>query len=276
METVGQELTASSVPRLGNWYSMFAGAITAVGISLTLMAFGGAIGLSVTSTAPTWRQSSSWLWLGSGLYLVFVALWAFGFGGYIAGRLRQPSRPDTEETSFRDGLHGLTSWGLALALSAALAAAAAMAAKPQALAPDTTVSTTAETLIPSELDRLFRNTVRPRDASFEYHRAEAGRILLQVSSNSGISSDDRDYLGGLVSANTGLGMSEATDRVNRAIAEARDAIHRARVAAVLQAFMIAAGLALGAAIAWFSAIEGGKERDHGRIPEWNWTRRRLA
>lgn len=276
MEIVGQEGAVVPAPRFGDWYSMVAGAVTAVGISLTLTAFGGAIGLSVISTSPSWREASSWLWLGSGLYLVFVALWAFGFGGYVAGRVRLPSSPDMKDVAFRDGLRGLTSWGMALALSAVLAGAAAMAARPQNLPAGTTSSTTAETLIPSELDRLFRNAARPRDASFEYHRAEAGRILLQVSSKQGISSEDRDYLDALVSATTGVGTPDATDRVNRAISEARDAIHRARVAAILQAFMIAAGLALGAAIAWFSAVEGGKERDAGRIPEWQWTHRRIA
>ena len=276
METVGEELTASSEPKFGDWFSMVAGAVTAVGISLTLTAFGGAIGLSVISTTPTWRESSSWLWLVSGLYIVFVALWAFGFGGYVAGRLRQSSRPDTKDAAYRDGLHGLTSWGLALALSAALAGVAAMAARPQTQSASTAVSTAAETVIPSELDRLFRGTGRPRDASFEYYRTEAGRILLQVSSNRKLSPEDRNYLARLVSANTDLGLSDATDRVDRAVVEARDAIHRARIAAVLQAFMIAAGLALGAAIAWFSAVEGGKERDQGRIPEWSWTRRRMA
>jgi hypothetical protein len=276
MEAVREEVAAVTAPRFGDWYSIVAGAVTAVGISLTLTAFGGAIGLSVISTSPTWRESSSWLWLGSGLYLVFVALWAFGFGGYVAGRLRQPFSPTSEEVAFRDGLHGLAIWGLALAISALLAGVVAMAAKPQTQPAGTVNSTTAETLIPTELDRLFRNTVRPRDASFEYHRAEAGRILLQLSSKRDISSEDRDYLGALVSTNTGLGMADATDRVNRAVSEARDAIHKARIAAVLQAFMIAAGLALGAAIAWFSAVEGGKERDQNRVPEWRWAHRHLA
>ena len=75
---------------------------------------------------------------------------------------------------------------------------------------------------------------------------------------------------------TGLDEERAVNRVNRTVANAREAIHQARVAAVLQAFMIAASLALGAAIAWFAAVEGGKERDLGRIPEWSWTRRRTA
>jgi hypothetical protein len=278
MEIIEEDAAAATLPRLGDWFSAVAGAVTAAGVSLTLTTFGAAIGLSVISTSPTWRESSSWLWLVSGLYLVFVALWAFGLGGYVAGRLRQRSRLDPHETALRDGLQGITAWGMALVLSAGLAGLAALAARPDASASGMTAapSTTAETLIPTELDQLFRDAKGPRDASFTYHRAEAGRILLQLSSKKDISADDKDYLTALVSAQSAVALPEATDRVNRVVSDARDAIHRARVAVVLQAFMIAAGLALGAALAWAGAVEGGKERDQGRVPEWSWMPRRAV
>src|SRR5690348_10469938 len=71
-----------------DWRAIIAGAILAAGVSFTLLAFGSGIGLSVVSTAPTWRDSSPWLWLLSGIFLLFVALCAFGVGGYAAGRMR--------------------------------------------------------------------------------------------------------------------------------------------------------------------------------------------
>ncbi len=258
------------------WFPIVAGALVAVGISVTLTSFGAAIGLSVMSGTPTWRESSALLWCVSGLFLVFIALWAFGLGGYVAGRLRQPLAREAKETAFHDGLYGVTSWGLALVLSAALAGALALAAKSDAAPRDPAASTTAEGLIPAELDLLFRDARHERSADFAYHRAEAGRILLSASSARGVVADDRDYLASLVMTYTGLDEERAVNRVNRTVANAREAIHQARVAAVLQAFMIAASLALGAAIAWFAAVEGGKERDLGRIPEWSWTRRRTA
>ena len=276
METLADVPVQVPYRGTGNWFSLAAGAVVTVGISLTLTTFGAAIGLSVISTTTTWRDSSSWLWLCSGLYLVFVALWAFGLGGYVAGRLRRPSTLDVRDMSFRDGLHGVATWGLALLLSAMVAAFVATTARPQSQASQTAPSTTAETLIPAELDRLFRDARHPGDPAFAYHRAEAGRILLQTSSKNGISNDDRDYLTALVVSETGFGPGLAATRVDQAIAQSRDAIHKARVAAVLQAFMIAAGLALGAAISWFAAVEGGKERDRGDIPEWGWTRRHPA
>jgi hypothetical protein len=269
--------TAAPTARsLGPWFALTAGALIAVGISITLTTFGAGVGLSVMSGAPTWRDSSAGLWFASGLFLVFVALWAFGFGGYIAGRVRQPLALDAKETAFRDGLFGLTTWALALVLSSALAGLIALGMKSETVSSGRATSTAAETLIPGEMDLLFRDVRSERDASFAYHRAEAGRILLQASNSRGVVQADRDYLAGLVMANTRLDADAAVNRVNRSVANARVAIRNARVAAVMQAFMIATALALGAAIAWFAAVEGGKERDLGKVPEWSWTRRRVA
>src|SRR5581483_4346188 len=77
-------LTTPTVP----WAAVIAGAIVAAGISLVLLAFGSGIGLSVMSSAPTWRDTSAIYWIVTGLYLVFTALASYGFGGYVAGRLR--------------------------------------------------------------------------------------------------------------------------------------------------------------------------------------------
>ena len=52
---------------IGTWFPLVAGALTAVGISITLTSFGAAIGLSVVSGTPTWRDSSALLWFVSNL-----------------------------------------------------------------------------------------------------------------------------------------------------------------------------------------------------------------
>jgi hypothetical protein len=72
------------------WGPAITGAFTATAVALVLDSFGAAIGLAVTSTAPTWRDSSAALQLLSGLYLLLVAIAAFGAGGYLAGRMRTP------------------------------------------------------------------------------------------------------------------------------------------------------------------------------------------
>src|SRR5690348_3033213 len=92
------------------WSAIFAGAVAAAGLSFALNAFATGIGLSIVSTAPTWREASSWLALISGLYFLFVALLAFALGGYIAGRMRAPLNLSAGEMEFRDGVHGLITW----------------------------------------------------------------------------------------------------------------------------------------------------------------------
>ena len=74
------------------WGPVLAGALTAAALGFVLDSFGAAIGLAVSSTAPTWRDSSMMLQLLSGLYLILVAMTAFGVGGYIAGPLSKDQR----------------------------------------------------------------------------------------------------------------------------------------------------------------------------------------
>lgn len=257
-----------------DWPAAFAGAVIAAGISATLLAFGSAIGLSVVSSAPTWRDTSPWLWMISGLFLLLTALASFGFGGYVAGRLRHRlGLSDNSETHFRDGIHGLMTWGLAIVFTAVLTAITATAiARPDAAA-DASQSVVGENLIASELDNLFRSDRRIDATDQSYRRSEAARILLKSSGHDGIAADDQDYLTAMVSSTAGISAPEANDRVQRVIAQSKDAVHRARQATVLEAFMIAAALLLGAAAAWMSSVEGGLDREKGRVFVWNWGRR---
>jgi hypothetical protein len=258
-----------------DWRAIIAGAILAAGVSFTLMAFGSAIGLAVSSTAPTWRDSSPWLWLLSGVFLIFVALCAFGVGGYAAGRMRWPARvAASPESAFRDGMHGLFMWGLAILLTAVLAlvgaAIAAKSAVPSGGTAGPATSVAGENILANELDQLFRSYRYAPTQDIQYLRAEAARILLKSSSHKGIPEDDRSYLSNIVALRAGVSNAEADDRVGRIIAESNDELHRARAAAVIEAFLVAAALLLGAAVAWFSAEEGGRDRELGRIPVWDW------
>lgn len=276
-------MSATATPPVGDgtqpfvqWSSVVAGAIAAAGISFTLLAFGAGIGLSVVSTAPTWRDSSAWLWILSGLFLILVALCAFGFGGYIAGRMRPAFRtPTVHESEFRDGVHGIVTWGLAILITAMVGLAGAAAVTPLMAPSGGTMgpgaSTAGENIIASELDELFRSTRNVQDANvLAARRAEAARILLKSNGHTGISSDERNYLAQMVYDRTGLSSDGAAARVERVIGASAQELHRARVAAVLQAFMIAAGLLLGAAVGWYAAVEGGRDRQRGGLPAWDW------
>jgi hypothetical protein len=256
------------------WPAIFAGAIAAAGLSFTLHAFALGIGLSVASTSPTWRDSSVVFWLLTGIYLLFVALTSFALGGYIAGRMRTPLNLDPIEVEFRDGVHGLVTWGLAIIMSAVLALGVA-AIGTKALAPSggssgAAESVAGENIIASELDDLFRSDHLPADIS--YRRAEAARILLKSSSHAGVPNSDRRYLATLVANVSGSTTEDPQQRVNRIIAASTQELHRARVAAVLEAFFVAVALLVGAAVAWVAACHGGRDREEGIFPAWR-TRR---
>ena len=139
-----------------------------------------------------------------------------------------------------------------------------------------TQSVVGENLIASELDNLFRSDRRSDAQDMIYRRSETARVLLKASGHDGISGDDTDYLITMVGNVTGIGAAEANDRVQRAIVQSKDAIRRARQASVLEAFMIAAALLVGAAAAWMSAVEGGLDRENGRVFAWTWGRRVAA
>jgi hypothetical protein len=253
------------------WGPIIAGAIGAAALALVLHSFAGAIGLAVSSTAPTWRDASFALVLLSGLYLLLAALVAYGFGGYVAARVRSRVAPATaEQVEWRDGVHGLLAWALATLL-AGLIAFASLQSLPRLAAPSG-ASSAGENVIAYDLDRLFRSE-RRQEVDFSYARAEAGRILLTASGHSGLQPDDRTYLARLVAARTGLAQPDAERRVDEVVARARDSIARARRTAVILAFMAGASALLGAVAAWFAATTGGEHRDGRTAPHllWNWS-----
>jgi hypothetical protein len=264
--------------RSTQWGPIVAGAVAAAALALVLHSFALAIGLSVTSTAPTWRDASIALSLLSALYVLLAAVAAYGLGGYVAGLLRFPAAGAArEDVEFRDGMHGLLVWALATLLTVAIGAFVAQSltrlAAPSTAQAGASTSVSGENLIAFDLDRLFRSE-RRTNADLEYPRAEAARILLTASSHRGIQPDDRAYLIRLVGAQTGLAPPDAERRVDDVIARAKENIARARRSAVLIAFAAGAAALLGAAVAWFAACAGGSVRDGLVTPQgwWDWRR----
>ncbi len=262
-----------------DWPAILAGAVAAAGLAFVLHSFAVAIGLSVTSTAPTWRDGSAILWVISGLYLLLVAIAAYGFGGYLAGAMRSSGGLTAEETEVRDGAHGLLVWALATLLTATIAIAGAGMAT-QLAAPGAqsgpSASVGGENIIAFDLDRLFRGEKLAQVD--EQRRSEAARILLTVGSHEGMRGDDRAHLVRLVSGTTGLAQPEADKRVSEVAASAHDNIRRARQGSVILAFMAGASALVGAAVAWFAAGLGGRHRDNSTYPgtQWGWMGPRTA
>src|SRR4051794_38922663 len=105
------------------WSSVVAGAASAAALSSILTAFGVAVGLSISSTSPTWRDASTALALLSGLYLVLQAVFAFGLGGYLTGRTCQGAAAAPAAVERTDGINGLLSWALAVLLGVLIVSA---------------------------------------------------------------------------------------------------------------------------------------------------------
>jgi hypothetical protein len=270
IETVPVE---AAIPFL-QWTPVVAGAFVAAAVSVILIAFGAAIGLSIVSSSPTWRDTSPALAVASGLYLLLTALVSFGFGGYVAGRLRErwTTSAHSDVVEFRDGTHGLLAWAIAVVITGLVAAASAASLASKTVQPATSPeATSGEPLIAYELDRLFRAERRPVDGDLTYSRAEAGRILLAATGRQGITPDDRGYLVRLVANRTGIAQPDAEHRVADAITAVTIAVHNARRRAVILGFSTAVSLLVGAAAAWYTSCVGGRYRD-GVSPSqaWRW------
>ena len=117
-------VVATDLPagRYVEWGPIILGTLGALAITVVLMTFGGALGLSVVSPQPYAGLSAKGLAVLAGLYAVLVHVASFATGGYLAGRMRTPwVTTDTVESHFRDGGHGFAVWALGVVLGAALA-----------------------------------------------------------------------------------------------------------------------------------------------------------
>lgn len=110
------------------WSAVIAGSVLASAISIILVHFGNAIGLSVMSDYDSAQQAKVAVFT-VGLWLFWAQLAASISGGYLAGRMRSPMDGKPHETEIRDGAHGLLVWALSTVLAAgAVAVVAALAA----------------------------------------------------------------------------------------------------------------------------------------------------
>ena len=262
------------------WGPVVAGSVAAAALATVLHAFAGAIGLAVSSTSPTWRDSSAALHVLSGIYLLLTSIAAFALGGYLAGRTRTPGNGVADEIEFRDGTHGLVVWAIAMMLTVVATWAAAQSltrlAAPSGGSAGSAQSVPGENIIPYDLDRLFRADRRPEGVDLTYSRAEAARILLTSAGHDGVKADDRAYLARLTANMTGLAPADSEQRVNTVITQAHDNIRKARQSAVILAFMAGTAALVGAAVSWYAACAGGEHRDRRSRPShfWSFTTRR--
>jgi len=126
------------------WGPVILGALGATAISVVLLTFGAALGLSVVSPYPYAGISAKGLAVLTGTYVALVTVASFGAGGYLAGRLRAPwpkaTGPESTESHFRDGSYGFGVWALGVLLGSALAVSGVAGALKAAVHTTTTVA----------------------------------------------------------------------------------------------------------------------------------------
>ena len=242
-----------------DWASVIGGGVVATAIFTTLTIFGSAVGLSLTSAISGGGLSAKAAAIAVGLWSAWIAVSSFAAGGYIAGRLRHRIADASQhEVEMRDGLHGLISWAVAglasgLILTSALSGAANLGSG-HAMSAGSTVESYA-------VSKLFRGS----KGDDEMARGDAKAVLDTAVAGKSVADDDRTYLAQLVSARTGLAGPAATARVDEELHDIKATLDATRRGGVLAAFLAAVSLALGAAGAWWAALQGGKHRDEGTL-----------
>ena len=251
-----------------SWAAIAAGAFANAALTLLLMAFGAGMGFSAVSPWANSGVSVTTFSVGTGLYLIVIAMLASTVGGYLAGRLRTRwVALHSDEVFFRDTAHGFMSWACAAVLSAALLGAAGTAIVSGASAGLTQRNPTESAPAAIYVDALFRppsSAAAPAssNAADPAARDEASRLLLKsFHDRADLAPNDRTYLAQLVAARSGLSQADADKRVGDVLTQAKSDLDKARSAAAKLALWLTAAMLAGALAASLAAIEGGQLRD---------------
>jgi hypothetical protein len=256
-----------------SWPAIAAGAVAAAALTLALVAFGAGLGLSAISPWADSGVSASTFKIGTGIYLVVVAVMSSAVGGYLAARLRTKwVGVHTNEVFFRDTAHGFLAWAFATVICATALGAAITHIASGAAAGLGAASQAAQTINPSEIyiDKLFRadtaatpaGAVAAPTGAPDTGRAEVLRLwTASFRTSQDLSAQDRAYVVRLIAARTGMSPADAEQRVTEVTAEAKEAADRARKGAAKLSLWLTASLLFGAFAASLAAVEGGQLRD---------------
>ena len=285
-----------SGPSAVSWGAILVGAAAAAALSLILLLLGTGLGLSSLSPWANEGASGKALGVGTALWILFMQLAASILGGYIAGRLRTKwVSLHNEEVVFRDTTHGFLTWAVATLFTAALltstvtaivtggvqagaqvvgGAASTAATATAAAAPDAAKSGSNGGPMSYFVDSLFRGGKgsKPSAASPEQASGEVTRIFTNAAATGKLPEEDARYVGQVVAQRTGVSQAEAEKRVNETFnqmqakakeveTKAREAADAARKASAAAALFLFLSLLLGAFVASYAGIVGGRHRD---------------
>jgi hypothetical protein len=232
-----------------------------------LLVFGTGLGLSVVSPWAGAGVSATTFKIGTGLYLVVIAMLASSIGGYIAGRLRTRwIGVHSDEVYFRDTAHGFIAWAFASVLGAALLASPATSLIGGAASGATQATASAASQagpMDGYVDMLLRSdTPAAQNAgSAQDARGEILRLFSGLRNEGELKPADREYVSKVVAARTGLSQADADKRVSEVVTQAKTDLDAARKASAQLAFWLTASLLIGAFCASLAATEGGGLRD---------------
>jgi hypothetical protein len=247
-----------------SWAAVTAGAVVSCALTLVLLAFGIGLGLSVVSPWSGAGVTATTFKIGTGLYLIVIAMLSSSIGGYIAGRLRsQWAGVQADEVYFRDTAHGFVAWAFASVLGAILLATPASSLIGGGVS---NVGQAASRSGPmdSYVDTLLRSdqpAASGQNASGDA-RPELTRLFTSSFRNGGqLKSTDQGYVSKVVAARTGLSQADADKRVTEVVTQIKADTDATRKATAQLAFWLTASLLLGAFCASLAATEGGGLRD---------------
>ncbi len=248
-----------------SWPAVTAGAIVSCALTFVLLAFGVGLGLSVVSPWAGSGLSATTFKIGTGLYLLVIAMLSSSIGGYLAGRLRTRwIGVQSDEVYFRDTAHGFIAWALASVLGAVLLASPAGSLISGGASGVTQGAASRGGPMDGYVDTLLRSDNPSSQAAGNGNETRSEMLRLFTSSfrsGSELKPADREYVSKVVAARTGLSQADADKRVNEVVTQAKADIDAARKATAQLAFWLTASLLLGAFCASLAATEGGGLRD---------------
>ena len=268
-----------------SWGAITAGAVAGAALALLLIAFGAGLGLSAVSPWSDSGVSSTTFSIGTGIYLILVAVMSSAIGGYLAGRLRTKwVGIHSNEVLFRDSAHGLLAWAFATLISAtALTSTTAYLAKGAVVGIAGGSTQAVRSINPSQIyvDKLFRpapdvqnpapapaatKTDQAAASGNQANPAEARAEILRLwtadfRNGEDLGPDDRAYVAQVVAAQTGMSQPDARKRVDQVVNDAKATADKARKGAAHLSFWLTAALLFGAFAASLAAVEGGALRD---------------
>ena len=276
-----------------SWAAVFAGTVIACALSITLLTGGVGLGFIVMSPHEGEGASAGAVGIAAIIWMFVVHIIAYGVAGYVTGRLRPMWAPRySDEVYFRDTAHGLAVWALSALISVAVfgsafSAAMGMVARGGAAAVEATAMPVAmagasaagsgqgdgsDSQQPGAnyiVDRMFRGEQPDPAADPQAARAELARMVAVAGVRGDIAEEDRDYMARVVAAQGRMPETQARERVDAAldqaeqmrqqtIDQAKEAADAARKAAAGLALWAFAAMLVGAFVAAWMAMVGGR------------------